>query len=69
MAMKGERRVGGALFLNERKADLFLAVVSTLMITFPVILVPLFNLVKELRWINTYWALIIPNIFNAYGIF
>jgi multiple sugar transport system permease protein len=48
---------------------LFIAVVSTLMITFPVILVPLFILVKELGWINTYWALIIPNIFNAYGIF
>lgn len=48
---------------------LFIAVLSTLMITFPVILVPLFILVKELGWINTYWALIIPNIFNAYGIF
>jgi multiple sugar transport system permease protein len=48
---------------------LFVGIVSTLMITFPVILVPLFILVKDLGWINTYWALIIPNIFNAYGIF
>ncbi len=48
---------------------LFVAVISTLMITFPVILVPLFLLVKQLGWVNTYWALIIPNIFNASGIF
>jgi len=48
---------------------LFVAIISTLMITFPVILVPLFLLVKQLGWVNTYWALIIPNIFNASGIF
>jgi multiple sugar transport system permease protein len=48
---------------------LFVLIISTLMIGFPVILVPLFILVKNLHWINTYWALIIPNIFNAYGIF
>lgn len=48
---------------------LFAMVLSTLMIAFPVILVPLFIVMKQLNWINTYWALIVPNIFNAYGIF
>jgi multiple sugar transport system permease protein len=48
---------------------LFVIIISTLMIGFPVILVPLFILVKQFHWINTYWALIVPNIFNAYGIF
>ncbi len=48
---------------------LFALIISTLMITFPVILVPLFLIVKQLGWVNTYWALIIPNIFNASNIF
>ncbi|GAB4443359.1 MAG: carbohydrate ABC transporter permease [Anaerolineae bacterium] len=48
---------------------LFMLIISTLMIPFYTILIPLALLVRELGWINTYWALIIPAIPHAFGIF
>jgi multiple sugar transport system permease protein len=48
---------------------LFFAIFSTLLVALPVILVPLFILVRELGMINNYWGLIVPPIFNAFGIF
>ncbi len=48
---------------------LFLVILSTLMIPFVVIVVPLFVLVHALGGINTYWGLILPLIPNAYGLF
>ncbi len=51
------------------KRFVFTWMLSTLMIPFPVIVIPLFLLVKEIGWINTYAGLIIPVIPHAYGIF
>ena len=48
---------------------LFLGIVATLMIPFSVTLIPTFILVKSLGWLDTYWALIVPAIPNAFGIF
>ncbi len=48
---------------------LFFAIFSTLLVSLPVILVPLFVLVRELGMLNSYAGLIIPAIFNAFGIF
>lgn len=48
---------------------LFFAIFSTLLVALPVILVPLFILVREMGMINSYSGLIIPPIFNAFGIF
>lgn len=48
---------------------LFFAIFSTLLVALPIILVPLFILVRELGMINSYSGLIIPAIFNAFGIF
>lgn len=48
---------------------LFVAILSTLLITFPAIAVPLFLVVKELGMLDSYAGLIVPPIFNAYGIF
>ncbi len=48
---------------------IFVGIISTLMIPFYTILVPLALLVKQLGWINMYWALIIPAIPHAFGIF
>jgi multiple sugar transport system permease protein len=48
---------------------IFLAMFSTFLISLPVIIVPLFILVRELGLLNSYWGLIIPSIFNAFGIF
>jgi len=48
---------------------LFFAIFSTLLVAVPVILVPLFILVREMGMLNSYAGLIIPPIFNAFGIF
>lgn len=48
---------------------LFIAVVATLMVPFSVTLIPSFILVRSLGWFDTYWALIVPAIPNAFGIF
>jgi multiple sugar transport system permease protein len=48
---------------------IFFAIFSTLLVALPIILVPLFILVRELGMINNYAGLIIPAIFNAFGIF
>ncbi len=48
---------------------LFVLVLSTLMIPFQVVLVPLFILTKSLGWLNTYCGLIIPASVGAFGIF
>ena len=51
------------------KKFIFIWIVSTLMIPFSVIMIPLFILVKQLDWLNTFQGVIIPAIPHAYGIF
>lgn len=48
---------------------IFTAVISTLLVSLPVILVPLFLVVKQLGLLDSYAGLIVPAIFNAFGIF
>lgn len=47
----------------------FIGIVMTLMVPFSVTLIPTFILVRSLGWLDTYAALIVPSIFNAFGIF
>lgn len=47
----------------------FTWILSTLMIPFSVIMVPLFILVKQFGWLNSFQGVIIPAIPHAYGIF
>lgn len=47
----------------------FTLIISTMLVSLPVILVPLFLIVKQLGMVNTYAGLIVPSIFNAFGIF
>ncbi|GAA1960072.1 carbohydrate ABC transporter permease [Amycolatopsis minnesotensis] len=47
----------------------FAMVVGTLLISLPVILVPLFLVVRLLGLVDSYAGLIVPGIFNAFGIF
>lgn len=47
----------------------FVGIVMTLMVPFSVTLIPTFILVRSLGWLDTYAALIVPSIFNAFGIF
>ena len=48
---------------------IFLALISAMMIPWQVSLIPGFVIVKELGWLNTFWALIIPNLAMPFGIF
>lgn len=47
----------------------FLAILSTLMLPVQVILVPLYLVVRNLGWLNSYQGLIIPQAVTAFGIF
>jgi multiple sugar transport system permease protein len=51
-----------------RKA-LFAVVFSTLLVTAPVVLIPLFLVARQLHLLDSYAGLIIPAVFNAFGIF
>jgi multiple sugar transport system permease protein len=48
---------------------LFLLFLATMMIPPQVNVVPLFILMSKLGWIDTYYALIVPGLFGAFGIF
>lgn len=48
---------------------LFLCYLGTMMIPGQVTMIPIFILIKLLGWIDTYYALILPGIFTAYGTF
>jgi multiple sugar transport system permease protein len=48
---------------------IFLAIFSTFLISLPVIIVPLFIIVRAMGMLNSYAGLIVPAIFNAFGIF
>ncbi|RKN44018.1 carbohydrate ABC transporter permease [Streptomyces hoynatensis] len=47
----------------------FMLIFSTLLITAPVVLIPLFLVARQLHLLDSYAGLIIPAIFNAFGIF
>lgn len=47
----------------------FLLYLATQMIPIQVIIIPQFILIQRLGWVNTYQGLIIPGLFNAFGVF
>ena len=49
--------------------EIFLTMFATFLISQPVIIVPLFILARALHLLDSYAGLIIPSIFNAFGIF
>lgn len=51
------------------KETIFLWFMSTMMIPFAVIMIPLFSIVRGMGLLNTLWAVILPLLPNAYGIF
>jgi multiple sugar transport system permease protein len=48
---------------------IFMGVLSTMMVPFFVVIIPLYIVVYSFGWLDTYWAVIMPGIVNAYGIF
>lgn len=51
------------------RETIFLFYLATLMIPFPVTLIPNFLIVKSLGWYDTYWALIVPSLFSVFAVF
>jgi multiple sugar transport system permease protein len=51
------------------KNFLFIVVLATMMIPFQVVIIPLFVLMRDFGWLNSYNALIIPGMMSAFGIF
>lgn len=51
------------------REPLFLIFLATMMVPPQVNIVPLFFIMKELHWIDTYQALIIPGLFGGFGVF
>jgi ABC-type glycerol-3-phosphate transport system permease component len=51
------------------KSVAFLAILSTLMLPVQVILVPLYLVVRDLGWLDTYQGVIVPQAVNAFSIF
>lgn len=64
--------LGGYGFAKYRfpgRNPLFLILLATLAIPVSVTMVPSYVIMRELKWINTFWPLIIPGASNAFGIF
>ena len=47
----------------------FVLYLATMMIPTVVLVIPQFILIRSLGWVNTYTALIVPSLFNAFGTF
>ncbi|HTI82562.1 MAG TPA: carbohydrate ABC transporter permease [Acetobacteraceae bacterium] len=60
---------GFAKYRFPGRTVLFFLVISTLMIPFQVLVVPLFIEVKAFGWENSYPGLVIPGMMNALGVF
>lgn len=51
------------------RQTIFIGFIATLIVPFQVIALPIFVLMANLHWINTFGALIVPTAVNAFGIF
>ncbi len=51
------------------KNTLFILILSVLMVPIQVILIPNYALLSQFGWIDTFYALIVPGIFSAFGVF
>ena len=64
--------LGGYIFAKFEfplKKPLFALVLATLMIPFPVLLIPNYLVANRLGLLNSLWALILPGVVSAFGIF
>lgn len=60
---------GFAKYTFRGKSALFAVLLSSMMIPFAVLLIPLFKLVAQLGWADSYQALIVPWVAPAFGVF
>ena len=60
---------GFAKFKFPGQGALFAFLLGTMVIPSAVTLVPIYIIMRDLKWIDTFWPLIIPGAANAFGIF
>jgi multiple sugar transport system permease protein len=60
---------GFAKFRFPGRDIMFVLVLATMMVPFFVVLIPIFFLVRQLGWMDSYLGLIVPNVVTAFGIF
>ncbi len=48
---------------------IFMLILASMMIPWPVTIVPNFLTVKALHWVNTYWGLMVPSWISAFAVF
>jgi len=60
---------GFAKFKFPGKRVMFAFLLGTMIIPFTVIIILLYVIMRDLKWIDTYWPLIIPGAASAFGIF
>jgi multiple sugar transport system permease protein len=48
---------------------IFIAILTVLMVPSQVVMIPSFVIMRELSWIDTFYALIVPGMFSAFGTF
>jgi ABC-type glycerol-3-phosphate transport system permease component len=60
---------GFAKFTFKGREKLFAILLATLIVPFTVLMVPLYIIMLNLSWIDTFWPLIIPGAASAFGIF
>lgn len=60
---------GFAKFSFPGRRFLFYFVISTMMIPFQILVIPLYVQVHKFGWADSYWGLIVPGLLNAFGVF
>lgn len=51
------------------KGPIFFIILATLMIPFQIVLIPLFEIIINLDWLNTYQAVILPTLASPFAVF
>lgn len=51
------------------KNILFVFLLGSMMIPFQVIMIPMYNMMIDVKWVNTYYALTIPYFISIFGVF
>ena len=60
---------GLAKFRFKGRNFILMMILSTMMIPFEAIMIPLYLIVTNFGWQDTYWALIVPFLMSAFGVF
>lgn len=51
------------------KNIIFFLILSTLMIPTEMLVIPWYVMVRQLRWMETYWSIMFPGMISAFGVF